>query len=56
MVPARLGGHVRVGLETRINSRPPHERLAVRQNEAVPLLGALNAYLKNALNQISGKS
>ncbi|HMD50709.1 MAG TPA: hypothetical protein VKG79_16475 [Bryobacteraceae bacterium] len=51
-----LGGHVRVGLETRINSRPPHERLAVRQNEAVPLLGALKAYLKNALNQISGKS
>jgi len=43
-------------IETRINGRPPHERLAIRQHEAVPLLGALKTYLENALSQISGKS
>ena len=43
-------------IEKRIAGRAPHERLAVRQQEAVPLLAKLEAYLKNALNQISGKS
>lgn len=43
-------------IEIRINGRTPQERLAVRQQEAVPLLGALKSYLENALSQISGKS
>jgi len=43
-------------IETRINGRAPHERLAVRQQEAVPLLHTLESYLNNALSQISGKS
>jgi transposase len=43
-------------VETRINGRMPQERLAVRQQEAVPLLGNLESYLNNALSQISGKS
>ena len=43
-------------IETRINGCTAQERLAVRQQEAVPLLGNLESYLNNALNQISGKS
>jgi transposase len=43
-------------IETRINGRPPRERLAARQQEAVPLLGKLKTCLNNALSQISGKS
>jgi transposase len=43
-------------IETRINGRTPQERLAVRRQEAVPLLRNLESYLKNALSQISGKS
>jgi transposase len=43
-------------IETRINGRTPQERLAVRQQEAVPLLRKLESYLNNALSQISGKS
>jgi transposase len=43
-------------IETRINGRAPEERLAVRQQEAVPLLSELETCLNNALNQISGKS
>ena len=43
-------------IESRIAGRAPHERLAVRQQEAVPLLSKLEVYLKSALNQISGKS
>jgi transposase len=43
-------------IETRINGRAPQERLAVRQQEAVPLLRKLESYLNNALSQISGKS
>jgi transposase len=43
-------------IETRINGRTPQERLAVRQQEAVPLLRNLDSYLHNALSQISGKS
>ena len=43
-------------IETRINGRTPQQRLAVRQQEAVPLLSKLESYLNNALGQISGKS
>ena len=43
-------------IEERINGRPPPERLAVRQQDAVPLLAELETFLHNALNQISGKS
>src|ERR1700693_1864383 len=40
----------------RINGRAPPERLAVRQQDAVPLLAELETFLHRALNQISGKS
>ena len=43
-------------IEERINGRAPPERLAVRQQDAVPLLAELETFLHNALNQISGKS
>jgi len=43
-------------IEARINGRPPPTRLAVRQQDAVPLLAALKSFLDTALNQISGKS
>jgi transposase len=43
-------------IEARINGRAPQERLAVRQQEAVPLLHKLESYLNNVLRQISGKS
>src|SRR5215471_12275457 len=43
-------------IETRINGRPPAERLAVRQQEAVPLLAELKKFLEKALHEISGKS
>jgi transposase len=43
-------------IEARINGRVPAERLAVRQQDAVPLLGELETFLHKALNQISGKS
>jgi len=42
-------------IEARINGRPPPDRLAIRQQEAVPLL-PLETFLQKALNQISGKS
>jgi len=43
-------------IEARINGRPPPERLALRQQEVVPLLAGLEAFLQKALSQISGKS
>ena len=43
-------------IEARINGRVPSERLAVRQQEAVPLLAGLEAFFNRAQNQISGKS
>jgi transposase len=43
-------------IEERINGRAPPERLAVRQQDAVPLLVELETFLHKALNQISGKS
>jgi hypothetical protein len=43
-------------IEAAITGRPPHERLAVRQTEAVPKLAALESYLAKTLTQISGKS
>ena len=43
-------------IETRINSRPPAERLAIRQQDAVPLLAALKTFFEKALTEISGKS
>jgi transposase len=43
-------------IETRINGRPPAERLAVRQQDAVPLLAELKTFLEKALTEISGKS
>jgi len=43
-------------IEAPINGRAPSERLAVRQQDAVPLLAELEAFLNKALNQISGKS
>jgi hypothetical protein len=43
-------------IEARIVGRAPSERLAVRQQDAVPLLAELETFLHKALNQISGKS
>jgi hypothetical protein len=43
-------------IEAAINGRAPQERLAVRRQDAVPLLSELEAFLKHALDQISGKS
>jgi transposase len=43
-------------IETRVNGRPPPERLAARQQDAVPLLNELKVFLERALSQISGKS
>jgi transposase len=43
-------------IETRVNGRPPPERLAARQQDAVPLLTELHVFLEKALSQISGKS
>jgi transposase len=43
-------------IEWRINGRAPPERLAVRQQDAIPLLAELQAFLQKALSQISGKS
>jgi transposase len=43
-------------IEERINGRPPSERLAVRQQDAVPLLTELHVFLEKALSQISRKS
>jgi transposase len=43
-------------IEARINGRSPAERLAVRQQEAVPLLTELTSFLDKALTEISGKS
>jgi transposase len=43
-------------IETRINGRPPAERLAIRQQDAVPLLAALKTFFEKALTEISGKS
>jgi transposase len=43
-------------IEERINGRAPPERLAVRQQDAVPPLAELETFLHKALNQISGKS
>jgi transposase len=42
-------------IEAQINGRPPPERLAVRRQDAVPLLAALKSFLDEALDQISGK-
>ncbi|HKD31072.1 MAG TPA: IS66 family transposase [Xanthobacteraceae bacterium] len=43
-------------IEAGINGRRPEERLAVRQQEAVPRLAELKAFLEHALARISGKS
>jgi hypothetical protein len=43
-------------IEAAITGRPPHERLAMRQTEAVPKLAALESFLAETLTQISGKS
>jgi transposase len=43
-------------IEARINGRVRSERLAVRQQEADPLLAELEAFFDRAQNQISGKS
>jgi transposase len=43
-------------IEAGINGRRPEERLAVRQQEAVPRLAELRTFLERALNQISRKS
>ncbi|MGA2127563.1 MAG: transposase [Xanthobacteraceae bacterium] len=43
-------------IEQSINNCPPPQRLEARQEEAVPLLTALEAFLHSALGQISGKS
>ena len=43
-------------IEARINGRAPPERLAVRQQDTVPLLAELETFLHKALSQVSGKS
>ena len=43
-------------IEARINGRAPPERLAVRQQDAIPLLAELEAFLQKVLSQVSGKS
>jgi hypothetical protein len=43
-------------IEAGINRRRPEERLAVRQQEAVPRLAVLKTFLDAALTWISGKS
>jgi transposase len=43
-------------IEARVNGCAPPERLAARQQDAVPLLAELHAFLEKALSQISGKS
>jgi transposase len=43
-------------IEARIKGRAPPERLAVRQQDAIPLLAELEAFLRKALSQVSGKS
>jgi hypothetical protein len=43
-------------IEARINGRAPPERLAVRQQDAIPLLAELEALLQKVLSQVSGKS
>jgi transposase len=43
-------------IEARINGKPPSERLAARQAEAVPLLAELKTFLDAALAQISRSS
>ena len=43
-------------VEAGINGRQPEDRLAVRQQKAVPLLGELKAFLDAALARISAKS
>jgi transposase len=43
-------------IETRINGSTPPLRLEARQEDSVPLLAALETFLRSALGQISGKS
>ena len=43
-------------IEAGINGCAADQRLAVRQQQAVPLLAELNAFLQKVLSQISGKS
>jgi transposase len=43
-------------IEAGINGCAADQRLAVRQQQAVPLLAELNAFLQRGLGQISGKS
>ena len=43
-------------IEARINGRPPAERLAVRQQDAVPLLTELKSFFDKVLREVSGKS
>jgi len=43
-------------IEAAVNGRAPHERMAVRQSDAISRLAELKAFLETALNQISGKS
>jgi hypothetical protein len=43
-------------IETTLHGRTPEQRCAARQEQAVPLLVALHAFLEDALQRISGKS
>ena len=43
-------------IEAGINGCAADQRLAVRQQQAVPLLAELNAFLQKVLSQVSGKS
>jgi transposase len=43
-------------IEARINGRALPERLAVRQQDAIPLLAELETFLQKVLSQVSGKS
>jgi transposase len=44
------------GIESRIRGRPPDERCAIRQAEAVPVLADLKAWMERTLAQVSSKS
>ncbi|NJL33072.1 MAG: IS66 family transposase [Chloroflexaceae bacterium] len=43
-------------IEASINGRPPDERLATRQAEAIPKLEALKTFFDETLRHVSGKS
>jgi len=43
-------------IEARINGRPPAERLAIRQQDAVPLLAEFKSFFDKVLSEVSRKS